>query len=458
MRLFSLSAAVAIACMSIPSNAEMLETAKEYGSKAMFWKSSQLANIGFEDIYPKSFYKKSYFGYTLTGATIIGAGAFTYFTAGAGAPAAVAGTSAVASWVSGSSAGSYMAGLSSMGSLFGGNAVLGATIMNGISKNILGSDLSSFASLSTLSKIDIIDAVTASALDGVANIGGSSNSQLQYEVNINIPKNLGSDSTREIVDKLYELDEEINEATKSNDPKRQTRLYQLKDDYSKDAVDQLKNHIGQKESQEDLVVLGIIAWNNHEYELFGQAVNNINVYKMDDTGFLNYLFALKSLQSGDKNSAISYLENSIDENSYAIEPILLYINLLGDADFVANEQKIELLCRKAEEKFDSDQYSSKYSLVAVYYRMGRYYFANKRYVKARQYYEKAEDQLGVMQKYLSDQQLRHTIRLNIANSFYQLKQTENADDIYRDILEDSTDTAEQDRIKAMYLGNKSDKL
>lgn len=64
-------------------------------------------NLGFEDAFVRPFYTTSSFGFVVTGTAVVAAGAFSYFTAGAGAPVAATGVSTVASWVGGGGAGSY---------------------------------------------------------------------------------------------------------------------------------------------------------------------------------------------------------------------------------------------------------------------------------------------------------------------------------------------------------------
>jgi hypothetical protein len=63
--------------------------------------ASDDTDLGFESAFPRKIYQKKYFGLAFTGVTVVAAGALTYFTAGAGAPAAATGVSTVASWVAG---------------------------------------------------------------------------------------------------------------------------------------------------------------------------------------------------------------------------------------------------------------------------------------------------------------------------------------------------------------------
>lgn len=438
-------------------NADWWDTSKEYGNKLIFWKSKHLEDIDFNHIYPKEFYKKSYFGFAIVGVTVVGAGALTYFTAGAGAPAAATGTSAVATWVAGGGAGSYMAGLSTIGSWFGGNAILGAAILNGISIGTIGGNTAAttFAALTALGKVGVMASVTAMSLDGIAFFANPETKQLEYKIKVMIPRELGGKDTRKLVDRLYEKDEEISDALEENNGAKQKALFDLKEQYNKDAINLLKNKIDAKDNQEDLIVLGIIAWNNSEYELFDKAISKIDASKLDNTGFLNYLYALQSLAKGDSETTMAYLDNAIDENPYAVEPVSLYINVLGNKNFIKNESKIESLAKNAEENFDSDKYSTGYSLAGVFYRTATFYFQNQRYVKAKQYYEKAYDELGFLQKHLFGKQLKHTVQLGIANSLYAQNKKESANTVYKSIIEDmyKDNYNERKNIMERYLGN-----
>jgi len=456
MKRISLSIITAISLLTVNANAGMWQNTKVYANKAMFWKSKHLEDVDFNHIYPKKFYKKSYFGFVITGAAVVGAGAFTYFTAGAGAPAAATGTSAVAAWVAGGGVGSYMAGLSTIGSWFGGNAILGAAILNGISIGTIGSGASTFAALSVLGKVGVMASVTAMSLDGVAYFANPTTKNLEYKIKITVPKNLGSKDTRKLVDNLYDIEEKINDALEDGSETEQKVLYYYKNQYNKDGIELLKHKLYLQDNQEDLIVLGIIAWNNSEYELFDKAISQINASKLDNIGFINYLYALQNLSKGNAKKALVYLDNSIDKNPYAIEPVILYINILGNQDFIKNESKIESLIKNAEEHYDSDKYATGYTLVGVYYRAATFYFTNQRYVKAKQYYEKAYSELGFLQKHLFGKQLRHTIRLGIANSLYAQNKVVIADEVYSDIIEDIDEENgnERENIIQQYLGNK----
>ncbi len=91
----------------------------------------------FAKIHPEStlsnFLESNAFIYGTIGLSAIVGVVVTYMSAGAGAPAVATGMSSIATWAGGSGVGSYMAGLSTIGGFFGGNAITGAAVLNGVS-------------------------------------------------------------------------------------------------------------------------------------------------------------------------------------------------------------------------------------------------------------------------------------------------------------------------------------
>ncbi len=450
MKRINLSVVVAISLLSVNTNAGVWETTKVYTNKAIFWKSKHLEDIDFKHIYPKAFYKKSYFGFAITGAVVVGAGAFTYFTAGAGAPAAATGVGATASWVSG---GSYMAGLSTVGGWFGGNAMLGSAILNGISAGVIGGTTTKFAAMGILAKAGIMASVTAAGLDGVFYFSNPDTKKLEYKVRVSIPKNLGGKDTRNIVNKIYKTNDEIQDAIEDNDNIKHKQFLELKKEYNGNSIKLLEIQLYRIDNQEDLLTLGIIAWNNNKMDLFNKAISKIDTSKLEDMGFLNYLYALQNLSEGNENKALINLQNSIDENDYAIEPYILSLNILGNSNFIKNETKIIKLVEKADDNFDSDKYESKFGLVPLYYRLATFYFTNKRYVESEKYYEKAYDELGVFQKHFFGQQLVNIINLGKANSLYQQGKIDKANNLLNEIKEECETDEEKQRIESQFVGN-----
>jgi hypothetical protein len=208
-------------------------------------------------------------------------GAMAYLL-GAGARVAATGVSTVASWVAGGGSGSYMAGLSTIGGYFGGNAILGASILNGISLGTVGAG-TSYASLSLLGKVSIFTAISASSLDGVFYFSNPETNKLEYKIKVSVPKELGSKNTRDLVNDIYKTNDEFNQAVENNDPLRQKHFAEIKEANNKYALDLLEYFLNNQENnQEDLLVLGIIAWNNGKYEQFSNAMNKINKSKLNN--------------------------------------------------------------------------------------------------------------------------------------------------------------------------------
>lgn len=169
---------------------------------------------------------------------------------------------------------------------------------------------------------------------------------------------------------------------------------------------------------------------------------------MKNTGFLNYLLAIENLNKKDIESAKLNLLNSIDENRYAIEPVILYINLLAE-DFKNNEEKILSYAKKIDDDFDSDKYQTAYSLTSIYNRIGTIYFTSERYSKANEYYEKALDKLN----WFGSDDMKHLIQIQQANALYKDGKIDMADKIYKDILDDLDSESEKTMFKEQYLGN-----
>jgi hypothetical protein len=223
-----------------------------------------------------------------------------------------------------------MAGLSTIGGYFGGNAILGASILNGISLGTVGAG-TSYASLSLLGKVSIFTAISASSLDGVFYFSNPETNKLEYKIKVSVPKELGSKNTRDLVNDIYKTNDEFNQAVENNDPLRQKHFAEIKEANNKYALDLLEYFLNNQENnQEDLLVLGIIAWNNGKYEQFSNAMNKIYKSKLNNTSFYNYLMALSDLVNGKLEESKLKLQNSIDENKFIktinqLSPSLVYI-------------------------------------------------------------------------------------------------------------------------------------
>lgn len=438
------------------AQASVVQSSKEIANKAMFWKKEHLKEIEFSNLYPKRFYEKSYIGFVLTGTVIIGYGAFSYFTAGAGAQVAAPGVAWIASKIAGGGAGSYMAGLSIVGSSFGGNAMLGSAILNGISFGITGGG-ASWAAASIGTKALIMSSVFASGLDGVYIFINPETGQLEYKIRVNLPKNKGSKKTRDIVDELYEIDKKIAKANEDKYEEELEKLTAVKEIVNGQAKNVLTRYLADDSgSQEDYLVLGTIAWNIGELELFSKSLEKIEKTDLKNSSFLDYLIALSYLHS-DINKSKEYLLKSIDANSFAIEPTLLYINLLSNGqsfeDFEKNESKILSIVENINKNFSKDKYATEYSMVSVYNRLATIYYQNKRYSKAIEFYSKALKEIGFIEGFFK-KELSRQIELQLANSYYADEKISEANKVFKNIIDNIKDEEEKNMMNSLYLGNK----
>ncbi len=444
-----------------PLSADMLESSKEYAKKAMFWKNEKI-EYDFKHIYPKAFYKKSYFAPTAITVAVVGAIGVSYFTAGTGAPAAAAGVSTFASSLVGGGAGSYLAGLAAFGSYFGGGMVLGGAILNGIVLGSVAGGTLSLANMTIQQKAEATALITAMSMDGIVYFKNPETGLNEYRVRLEIPKNMGSEEVERLVDNIHESNEELVDALKDGDNTKQKVISESIKLYVNSAIELLEKKLSDSEfTQEDIIVLSIIAWREGNFELFDNAMSKMVNFKADNKGFVNYLLALNSLRKSDTKQAIVYLDKSIEENNYTLEQVVLKINILANTDFLKNQSKIEKLLQFGVDYFDSNMYATFLNLTSLYYRVGTVYFSNKKYTKAKEYYQKSFDELGLLQKNFFGKQLKHTIELAIANSLYSNEKKIKADKVYYRIIDDIDEEdglMELDKIKKSYLGNNSKSL
>lgn len=427
---------------------------KRIANKGMFWKDEHLKEINFRTIYPKPIYKKSYFSYVILGSTVVIGAAVTYFSGGTGAPAAATGVSTVASWVGGGGAGSYMAGLSTFGGWVGGNAVTGAVILNGLSYGLIGGTMGKFAALSAASKFGVLANVTATMMDGVAILSKDDSGKLHYTVRLTIPRDLGSKKTRKLVDEIYENEERKFEALENRDKVSATMYKDINDMQLKTGEKLLSDVLASKEpSQEDILVLGIINYQSGNIELFQKAANKLSsiAISFEKRSYVDYLVAINCLLDGNERRALEFLDKSSQQEPYVLEPNMLAINILG-SNIQKNENAINNIIMSMGKNYDSDKYSGQYSLLAPYYRVATIYYNNKKYSQARNFYEKALDQIGFI-KGLFDEgdNLKKQIKLGIANCYYQQGDKAKASEFFTKIT-DGLKGEELKKMKDQYAG------
>lgn len=420
--------------------------------KQRFWPEQHTQHLSFQGLFPKPVYKRSYFGYVVTGTTVVLGGAFLFFTAPAGAPAALLGTGPIATWVGGGTAGSYMAGLSTIGGWFGGNAMLGAAILNGISLGVAGGGVGKFATMTAVQKVGVLSAITATGLDGVAVVENPTTKSLNYQVRLMVPLGIGSKEVREFAGNLQDIEEELQTA----DGKKNQAEYELwaKKKQAQVAigikwVDEVKK--SNSVSGNDLIVYGVFSKNIGDPAWHEALISRVRARNDANTGYLDYLEAVSKVENGNLNDAEKQLYSAVNQNPYAIEPYLLLVNLLG-RDFNVREKDIQSLAKKAEKDFDPDRYEAGYSLVSLFYRIGTMYLQHGKFEMANQYFDSALSHVSFIQKHLGGKQIINLIQLGKANSLHGMNRSRDADLLYQRILKDCKTAEQVDLIKGQYLG------
>ncbi len=434
---------------------DIIGTSKSYANAAMFWKASHLKEITFKKLYPKPIYKKSYLSWIILGSSVVAGSAITYFSGGIGAPAAATGVSTVASWIAGGGAGSYMAGLSTVGSFVGGNAITGAVILNGLSYGLIGGTMGKFVLLSSAAKFGVIANITATMLDGIA-VLEKETGKPHYTIRLTYPRDLGSRKVRTIVDEYYENTEKKFEAEAKGDINTATRYKEIGDSLTRSSKELLSRLLTEENpSQEDILVLAMINYTAGQPEnmaLFHDAILRLSAIKpqLKNASFIDYLVAIDQLSSGEKELAINSLDRAISKEPFAMEPSLLHLVLLSE-DFEQNEDALLVSMKVMEENYDSDKYSVPYSLLAPYFRLATVYYNNKKYIKAKEFYEKAYDKIGFIEGLFGADDLENQIQLGIANCYYQGGDKEQANKIFSGITK-GMKGEDLNKIREQYAG------
>ena len=372
-------------------------------------------DLSFSAAFPKHFYQKKSFPLVLVGATAVTAGVVTYFTAGAGAPAAASGVASVASFVGGGGAGCYMAGLATVGSWVGGNAMVGAAILNGVSIGLGGSLVAETA----LAKAIVLTSVSATALDGVLFFQPPDTHSLSVRVNLEVPEALASGEVKKLVESYKENRKQHMEAYKK-DPKnyldvksaRDKEFNRNVDDAAHDLLNDRRIDIG------NVVVLSVLLHNigyQNGFVPAAQLFAKISTKNLSKQGYFNYLKSVFALEDSNMKDADSYVRRAISQESYAIEPMILQVNILANekAKLKPNLKLISGIADTAEKTFDADRYSTPYGLAPLDYRIASIYLATKNYPEATRWFEKAKSHLSVIDIYWPGGEFRNLIQTGL---------------------------------------------
>lgn len=237
-----------------------------------------------------------------------------------------------------------------------------------------------------------------------------------------------------------------------------SRLQLLKDSQLS-ALERIVNQAPERQS--DILSLSLIAWNEHRYDLFQKAAAVLRPNDIADAGFYYYLKALSALAEGDSSQAGRELAKAMLEGPYALEPVILRAILFSES-YEKNRHRFDELAFFAEENFDRNKYKTGLKLPSLFFRIGSIFFENENYKKAKYYFSKAHDALGITQRSywisrvgLGDQEYSRLIRANIANADYMMGDVKAADALMDDITQGLSDK-EAAVIMGLYEGSYHD--
>lgn len=404
--------------------------------------------LNFNEAFPKAIYKKSYFGVALVGTTMVGAGVVSYFTAGAGAPAAATGVSTVATWVAGGGQGAYMAGLSTIGGWFGGNAMLGSAILNGVSLG-LGGGSAAFATLSPLAKAGVVANLTASALDGVMYVTPSDTEELGFRVSLPLPRHFCGEHLSDLCERRERINAGWLKAENEYDKAKLSAEQEvLERNIRKTASDP---ESGQWRADEQLA-LAVLAHQIGAADDFDRILARLPEAPAGEGGYLHYLRAVSCIGRGDMQCANAQLTQTWEIEPYNLEAPMLLIHLLNHRGFEQNQSRIRQIAAQAIKDFDEDKYQTSLTPVSLEFRLATLHYQNSEYGRAAAYYESALKQLSLMQRYVLSTPIRTEIQLGLANTLYAEGNVDDAETRIWQLLAAADGNEAKRKLKSRYAG------
>jgi tetratricopeptide (TPR) repeat protein len=274
----------------------------------------------FKNVYNKAFYKNPWITGGLISAAAAAAAVFVVYTGGAGAPIAGTGVSTISSWLAGGGAGSYMAGLSILGNTFGGNAILGAAILNGASAATIGG-VAGKGLISTASKL----ALGVLAAGEIAILLGEDGVIYGYSIVIPMSKKIGGDLSKQIVDRMAKMNKDLEEE------KISTQEYLNWKSFVHKSV--IRNF--RSKNTEDAIVSVMVLHNLGYIDDFIKYTKKLPEVHIEKNSFIFYLKSIASLLDGNYKRA-QYFSNKV----MIFEPKVLEAVLINAiANFNINRKK-----------------------------------------------------------------------------------------------------------------------
>ena len=340
-------------------------------------------DLQFEDVYDKPLWQNTWVLWGGVAAVAAGAAVFTTVTYGTGAPAAATGVSAVASAAAGGGAGSYMAGLSLIGGYFGGNAIVGAAILNAGSAALLGGAAFKGIPAVVLTSIEIMTAVGA-----VFMIPSEDEKQVDYYISIAPTGDIGTDLSKNLVKKLKKIVKESNK-NKITASQIQNETNIIK--YMALAIVHNTKGNNSPEVIEDKISALILIYN---FGYMSEFINNVKSLPEVGGKYSSFIYYLKSvayIHEKNYKEADQYAQLAMIAEEEAIEPVLVRIMALKALKtFDANEASL----KEAINKFDKQHYATQNTKATAYNLLGDYASIENKNYTAAEFYKKAFDDIS----------------------------------------------------------------
>lgn len=383
--------------------------------------------LTFENVYTKPFWQNNYFVWGTIIAVSAGAAAFTTMTAGTGAPAAAVGVSTIASTLAGGGAGSYMAGLSMIGGWVGGNAIVGAAILNAGSAALIGG-----SALKTIPTAAVVTLETMRRLGPVILIPKEDKKELNFNITVPPTTSIGTESIVNLVERTEIVAEELHDNKISGN--------QAEKKY-KEIASELRFFVEKQtgvitdEFLEEKVSALILARQLGYTNEFSKYTKGLP----ERGSFVSYLKAVAYLDDQDYERASSYALDAMVAEEDAVEPILVRILALS----ALNNYNEALALEKNIDNADEDNHKSAFSKASAYNLLGDYSSYVGNYAKAAFFYNKVYDDLS----YIDSDEDKALISGKLAASLRQAGNYEKARKYYEKAMDYADDSEKSSEIK-----------
>jgi len=395
--------------------------------------SGDSVHLRFKDVYNRPFYSKSWFVPVAVGGALAAGAVFTVYTGGTGAPAAGAGVSTTASAIAGGGAGSYMAGLSIVGSWFGGNAILGAAILNGISAGVLGTVSSAGVKAVGGAAFKTIALASGRFTQIVLTIEDGNRTEVIYSYPVMLSHDIGSKETRAVLDDLKEAHKDLQkERIDEREFNSEVSTVKL---MAKNKLESLSEKPWSKMSadeKEDFTanLLILRQFSKDEFLKFALLIQPKYTEKQS---FLWYLLAIANLDTASLTSDVNERSKYIEAATMAarkakqLEPEVLEPVMLEAIAIAVNGQLPPLRSLEKDlDNYSKNHYSTPNSESTVYSLFGDIAHSFERYEDALVYHEEAWDESS----WFLEKKEKAYLSIKLAKAYKMVGDSKDADYYY----------------------------